>query len=124
MITTAAIISESGGVGNCRYFQQLEKLAGLNIYEVSSGEHRGQRRISKLGRGLLRHKLYFAALQQTHKGMPLYYFYRRLRERGIIKMKAVIAVARKLLALVFALVRDKREYEWDYSGTRELAEIV
>ena len=39
-------------------------------------------------------------------------------------MKALMAVARKLLALVFALVRDKREYEWDYSGMRELAEVV
>jgi transposase len=124
IVITAAIISESGGLSNYRCFQQLEKLAGLNIYEVSSGEHRGQRRISKLGRSLLRHKLYFAALQQTHEGMPLYYFYRRLRERGVIRTKAMIAVARKLLALVFALVRDKREYEWDYSGTRALAEVA
>ena len=75
----AAIISESGRVSNYRCFQELEKLAGLNIYEVSSGKHRDQRRISKIGRSLLRHKLYFAALLQTHEGMPLYYFYRRLR---------------------------------------------
>ena len=124
MITTAAIISESGGVSNYRSFRELEKLSGLNIYEVSSGKHRGQRKISKIGRSFMRHKLYFAALQQTREGMPLYYFYRRLRGRGVIKMKAVIAVARKLLALIFALVRDKREYEWEYSGMRELVEIV
>jgi len=125
IITVAAIISESGGVSNYRSSRELEKLAGLNIYEVSSGKHKGQRRITKIGRSLLRQKLYFAALQQTREGMPLYYFYRRLVDGGVIKTKALIAVARKLLKLVFSLVRDRREYEWEYKyrGIREMAEV-
>ena len=124
MITTAVMISETGGVGNYRGSRGLEKLAGLNIYEVSSGEHYGQRKITKIGRSLLRQKLYYAALQQTREGMPLYYFYRRLVDRGVIKTKALIAVARKLLVLIFALVRDKREYEWEYTAVRNMTEVI
>ena len=124
MITIAVIISETGGVSNYRSSRELEKLAGLNIYEVSSGEHYGQRRITKVGRNLLRQKLYYAALQQTRDGMPLYYFYRRLVDRGVNKTKTLIAVARKLLVLIFALVRDKREYEWEHSPVREMVEVI
>lgn len=124
MITTAVIISECGGVSNYRSSRELDKIAGLNIYEVSSGEHKGQRKITKVGRGLLRQKLYYAALQQTREGMPLYYFYRRLVDRGVIKMKALIAVARKLLVLIFALVRDEREYEWEYTAVRNMTEVI
>ncbi|RKX70708.1 IS110 family transposase [candidate division TA06 bacterium] len=124
MITTASIISETGGISNYRSSFELEKIAGLNIYEVSSGNHKGQKKITKIGRSLLRQKLYYAALQQTREGMPLYYFYRRLVDRGTIKVKAIIAVARKLLALIFALVRDKREYEWEYAVVRKMAEVI
>lgn len=124
MITTAIMVSETGGVGNYRSSRELDKIAGLNIYEVSSGEHKGQRKITKVGRGLLRQKLYYAALQQTREGMPLYYFYRRLVDRGVIKMKALIAVARKLLVLIFALVRDEREYEWEYTAVRNMTEVI
>jgi transposase len=124
MITTAVMVSETGGVGNYRGSRELNKLAGLNIYEVSSGKHRGQRKITKIGRSLLRQKLYYAALQQTREGMPLYYFYRRLVDRGVIKMKALIAVARKLLVLIFALVRDKREYEWEHTAVRNMTEVI
>lgn len=123
MITIAAIISETGGINNYRSFRELEKIAGLNIYEVSSGKHKGEKKITKMGRSLLRQKLYYAALQQTREGMPLYYFYRRLVDRGVLEVKAITAVARKLLVLIFALVRDKREYECRDAVVREMVDV-
>lgn len=108
----AAVISESGGLNKYNRAESVIKIAGLNLYERSSGKSKGEKHITKRGRKLMRQKLYFAALQQTHPGMPFYSYYRRLvEENGVEKTKAIIATARKLLRIMFALVRDKSEYD-------------
>ena len=124
MMTTAAIISESGGLSRYNRAESVVKVAGLSLYEVSSGKHKGEKRITKRGRSLMRHKLYFAAIQQARKGMPLYSFYKRLIDNGVKKMKALIAVAIKLLKIMFALVRDKREFEWDYKRAKKVSAVA
>jgi transposase len=124
-VTAAAIISETGGLSNYEKISSILKVAGLNLFEISSGEHQGEKHITKRGRSLLRHKLYFAALQQTRKGMPFYSFYRRLvEENGVKKNKALIAVARKLLRVSFALVRDKIEFINSYEEKTNIKKIA
>lgn len=114
-VTAATVISETGGLGNYEKISSVIKVAGLNLFEISSGKHKGEKHITKRGRSLLRHKLYFAALQQAREGMPLYPLYRRLVEKnGVKKNKALIAVGIKLLKIMFALVRDKRFFERDW----------
>lgn len=115
-VTAAVIIAESGGLSNYDRVGSVLKVAGLNLFEISSGEHKGEKHITKRGRSLLRHKLYFAALQQAQEGMPFYSFYRRLVDRGTEEIKALIAVARKLLRVMFALVRDNSEFVNNYEG--------
>ncbi len=41
--------------------------------------------------------------------------YQRYLDRGMLRIKALIAVARKLLGIIFALVRDNSVF--DYSRT-------
>jgi transposase len=114
-ITAATVIAGSGGLGRYKKVEPVLKIAGLNLYEISSGKHEGEKHITKRGRSLMKQKLYFAALQQAREGMPLYSFYRKLTEdNGVKRTKALIAVARKLLKIMFALVRDKREFVLDY----------
>lgn len=114
-ITAATVIAESGGLGRYEKAESVLKIAGLNLYEISSGKHEGEKHITKRGRSLMRQKLYFAALQQAREGMPLNSFYKKLIEdNGVKRTKALIAVARKLLKIMFALVRDKKEFVLDY----------
>jgi transposase len=123
-ITAATVIAESGGLGRYEKVESVLKVAGLNLYEISSGKHEGEKHITKRSRSLMRQKLYFAALQQAREGMPLYTFYRKLtEENGVKRTKALIAVARKLLKIMFALVRDKREFvlDYEYKGLKEAA---
>jgi transposase len=110
LITIATILAEVGGFSGYRNAQGLIKLAGLNLYRVSSGKYQGTVKITKRGRSILRWILYFAALRQVRQGMPLYDFYCRLLQRGIPKTKVLIAVACKLLRIAFALVRDRKHY--------------
>jgi transposase len=90
------------------------KLAGLDLYEVSSGKHRGKLRISKRGRPLMRKLLYLAALSAVRKDGVMNEWYQRALSRGMKKTKALVAVSRKLLVLIFALVRDHSVYVENY----------
>ncbi len=96
------------------------KLAGLDLFEISSGKHKGNRHISKRGRPLLRKLLYFAAINTVRKGGVMHTCYQRHLQRGMPKTKALIAIARKLLGILFALVRDHREYVENYSQKEDL----
>lgn len=110
VVTAAVLLSETCGLKHYESAECVLKLGGLNLYEISSGEHKGARHITKRGRSVLRHTLYLAALRQAKPGAPLYDFYARLVAQGTEKVKALIAVACKLVRLLFALVRDGRYY--------------
>lgn len=114
-VTAAGLIGEVGDFRKFRTLSEILKLAGLDLYEVSSGRHQGKRRISKRGRHLLRKLLYFAALNTVRKGGIMHHKYQQYLERGMPKTKALIAVARKLLGIIFAVVRDQSVYRKDFA---------
>lgn len=109
-MTAAIILGETGGLRQYSCAAAVLKLAGLNLYQISSGQYRGDRHISQMGRSLLRRTLYLAALQHTHPGTPLYPHYAELLRRGKPKPVALIAVSCRLVRLLYALVRDGRCY--------------
>lgn len=47
LITVAGFIAETGDLSQYTSWQQLRKLAGLNLKENSSGKHKGQTKISQ-----------------------------------------------------------------------------
>ena len=112
-ITAAALIGEVGDFQKYEKKSQLIKLAGLNLFELSSGKHKGKKRISKRGRPLMRKFLFFAALNVVRKGGVLHERYQKYLARGMQKIKALVAVSRKLLGIIFALVRDHNNYNID-----------
>ena len=119
-ITAAGLIGEVGDFRKFKRVEEIKKLAGLNLFEISSGKHKGNCRISKRGRSLMRKLLFFAAINIVRKGGILHKQYQSYLQRGMVKMKALIAVARKLLGIIFALVRDHRDYIENYSETLKL----
>ena len=114
-VTAAGIMGEVGDFHKFHSAGALIKLAGLNLYEVSSGAHKGTRRITKRGRTLLRKLLYFAAMNVVKKGGILHNYYQRRITRGMIPMKALVAVMKKLLTIIYALVRNGTVYQPEYS---------
>jgi transposase len=119
-ITVAGLIGEVGDFRQFHTLREVMKLAGLDLFEISSGKHKGNRHISKRGRPLLRKLLYFAAINTIRKGGVMHACYQRYLERGMPKMKALIAIARKLLRILFALVRDHSQYTEQYSQKEAL----
>ena len=117
-VTAAGLIGEVGDFQKFRTMGEVMKLAGLDLFEVSSGRHKGQRHISKRGRPLMRKLLYFAAINTVKKGGAMHHWYRSACDRGMPKSKALVAVSRKLLGILFALVRDHSQYVSNYRETR------
>lgn len=110
IITIATLISEVGDFRQYHTVSEVIKLAGLDLYEISSGEHVGKRRISKRGRHLLRKILYYAGINTVRKGGILHEKYQSYLERGYTKVQALTAISRKLLAIIYAMARDNRPY--------------
>jgi transposase len=113
-VTAAGLIGEVGDFTKFGTISEVMKLAGLDLYEVSSGKHRGKLRISKRGRPLMRKLLYLAALSAVRKNGVMHAWYQQALNRGMQKTKALVAVSRKLLVLIFALVRDHSVYVENY----------
>ena len=72
----------------------------------------------------MRKLLYFAALNTVRKGGIMHEYYQRCLKRGKPRMVALIAVARKLLGIIFALVRDHSEYVSGYVKPQNLTLLV
>ena len=100
-----AQMPELGKVGP----KQVAALAGLAPFNVDSGAFRGKRKIAG-GRKRVRDALYMAALNAVRRADPFKAFYTRLRQAGKPAKLALIAVARKLLTVLNAMIRDRKPY--------------
>jgi transposase len=119
-VTAAGLIGEVGDFRKFKTLSEVMKLAGLDLYEISSGKHQGNRHITKRGRALLRKLLFFAAMNTTRKNGVFYIPYQRHLAKGMPKMKALVAIARKVMGVIFALIRDHCEFDINYSTQVEL----
>jgi transposase len=120
IVSVAGLIGEVGDFTKFRTQSEIMKLAGLDLYEISSGRRKGERRISKRGRSLLRKILYYAAIQTIRKNGIKCEYYADLISRGMKRMMALVAIARKLLRIIYAIVRDNSEYKVDYELRRKV----
>ncbi len=119
-VTAAGLIGEVGDFRQFKTISEITKLAGLDLFEISSGLHQGNRRISKRGRPFLRKILYCMAVHMVCPVGIMRQTYQRYLDRGMIKKKALVAIARKLLRIIFALVRNQSKYVHGYAKTQNL----
>jgi transposase len=118
LITVAGLIGEVGDFRQYRTVAEITKLAGLDLFEVSSGKHKGRRRISKRGRPLMRKLLYFAAINAVKSTGTMHQPYTQMLARGMPKIKALVAISRKLLRVMYALARNQSMYVENFASHR------
>jgi len=123
-ITVGGLIGEVGDFRNFNTIAEILKYAGLDLFEISSGIHKGQRHISKRGRSLMRKILFFAAINVVRKGGIMHEQYQKHLEGGMLKMKALIAISRKMLGIMFAIVRDHSDFIENYAEIEKLKEAA
>lgn len=114
VVTAASFLGEVGDLTRYQDWRQLRKLAGYNLTENSSGERKGQTKISKRGRPVLRSLLYQASLTLVAKNMQfkaLYHHLKKRRENPLKGTRALIVIACKLLRVMFTLAKERRFYD-------------
>ena len=87
--------------------KSLSALVGLAPFNCDSGRRQGERRI-EAGRRRVRRALYMAALSASRSHLKP--FYRRLLAAGKPRKLALIAVARKLLTILNAMMRTNTPF--------------
>ena len=90
--------------------QAIAALVGLAPFNDDSGDHTGQRHI-RGGRHKVRVGMYQAAIAAIRHCPRMKAFYAALKARGKASRVAIIAIARKLLVLANAMIRDMRHYQ-------------
>lgn len=88
----------------------LAALVGVAPFNRDSGQWRGKRAISG-GRAALRAALYMAALVAARFNPVLRAFYRRLRSAGKPAKVALVAVMRKLLTILNAILKHGSRWQ-------------
>lgn len=118
-VTAAGLIGEIGDINWYSNAKQLTKLAGLDLWSKQSGDSvRSGRHISKKGRKYLRTIAYEAAINCVRCNPNFKEKYLQLLDnqarRKKIKAIAYVAIADKILRIVFRMLKDGKPYNPDY----------
>jgi len=118
-LTAVIALAETNGFNLIRNKKQLTSYAGLDVKEKQSGTSvRGKARISKMGNTALRKAMHLPALSAIRHDKNFNELFVRLVSRHGIKMKAVVAVQRKLLELIYLLHKNDTTYQKDYENKK------
>ncbi len=107
--TARVLIAELPELGSLDR-KAVASLAGLAPYTRQSGRWKGKSMIGG-GRSAVRASLFVAAMVACRYNPVLKTFYERLLKAGKPKLLAIVAVARKLLTVLNAILRDKKPWQ-------------
>jgi len=122
-MTVAGFIAEIGDINNYEHNRQIIKLAGLNLKENSSGQHKGRTTISKRGRPRLRSLLYKVTLPlicHNSEFKKLHEYYTKRSKNPLKSQQSRIALCCKLIRVFFALGKKQVKYD----GKKLINDIV
>ena len=103
--TLIALLPELGRMSR----KQVAAMVGVAPYAFESGKLKGKRCIWG-GRAPVRHVLYMAALSACNWNPVLKVFHHRLAATGKLPKVVIVAVMRKMLTMLNAMVRD--DFAW------------
>lgn len=114
-MTIVTIVAETNGFALFENHKQLASYSGLDVVHNQSGLRKGKTSISKKGNKFIRTALFLPAMVAARFNPKLKELYLRLLIKKNIKKLALIAVARKLLVLIFTLWKNNSTYIPNYN---------
>ncbi|MDP9079297.1 MAG: IS110 family transposase [Bacteroidota bacterium] len=110
-MTVATILAETNGFALFKSIPQLVSYAGYDVVENQSGDHIGKTRISKKGNNRIRRAMHLPAFNMIRYDVGDFKpFFERILERHNPKMKAYVAVQKKLLVLIYTLWKKNEAF--------------
>ena len=119
LFNLARLVGQTGPLEDFGSGRALLRYAGLNLRERQSGTYRGQTRLSKKGRPLLRKILGQTIFPVLRKAMLYGPYYHRKLQEGMIAAKAKVAVMRKFLRMLHSLARSGEAFDPERFGKCE-----
>jgi len=125
-LTAATVLAETNGFELVKNKRQVSSYAGFDVKEKQSGTSvKGKSRISKKGNKYLRKAMHMPALSAIRLDERFKAIYARLVAKHGIKMKAAVAVQRKLLEMIYTIHKTGVPYDKNYlkkNGKEAVAE--
>jgi transposase len=111
-LTAGKLLAEFRDISQFNSSRQLVAFAGLNPAHHTSGSsvHKATH-ISRRGAPSIRAALYFPAIVAAQHNPILADFARRLKARGISGKPLIVAVMRKLLHLIYGILKSGRPFD-------------
>jgi hypothetical protein len=117
IVTAAKLLSEIGDINRFPNPDRLASFAGIALVKFSSAG-KGKEKSSKQGNRRLHGIFYVLALQMTQtargSGIPrnpvFYEYYHRKIAEGKSKTQAIICIMRRLVNIIYGLLKTKTEY--------------
>ena len=114
--TIAAILAELHVFERCDHVQKVVAFIGLAPRQFISGSSiKGKPRLSKVGHARLRKALYMPALVSIQCNPIIQILYHRLKGKGKNGKVVVCAIMRKLVHLIFGILKSGRPFDPNYT---------
>jgi transposase len=114
-ITVANILAETNAFALFKNKAQLVSYAGYDVVQNTSGTSlESPTKISKKGNHRIRKALHFPALVAVKSDPNMKSLFNRAFDKTKIKMKAYVAVQRKLLVLIYATFKSNQPYDLNH----------
>jgi len=119
VLTAVTVLAETNGFELIRNKRQLTSYAGLDVKEKLSGTSvKGKPKISKKGNRHLRKAMHMPALAAIRYDGRFKALFTRLVSKHGIKMKAAVAVQRKLLEMIYTVYKTNTVFDKEHSKTK------
>jgi transposase len=115
--TAIAILSELPEISNFNNARQLAAYIGITPkHKISGSSIRGKPRISKIGSSILRKALYFPSIVAKKHNPVIKAFCKPLKEKGKHAKVIICAAMRKLVHIVFAVLKHNHPFNAEIHG--------
>lgn len=116
-VTSTVIQGEAGDLSQFATVKQLTSFIGLAPVEYTSGSSiKKHSRISKRGNSRIRQYLYLTTMIAVRVNPVIRSFYERLINRGKCKKVALIACMRKMLHLIWGVLKNQSSFDPQYTA--------
>ena len=110
-VTAPVILAEIGDINNFSTPSKLTAFAGIDPSENQSGNKKStDGKTSKRGSPYLRHAIYLAAMVASNNDPIMHDYYIKKRAEGKHHYVALAGVERKLLGIIFHVLKENRDY--------------
>jgi len=113
--TIPHLLAELDNLDKFTHIREVVAFIGLAPKETISGSSiKGKPRLCKIGNARLRKALYMPALISIQCNPVMIAFYNRLKERGKNGKVIVCAIMRKLVHVIFGVLKSGKKYDPNY----------